>query len=201
MEHDTAVLPEELQAPPVETAGPPPSRGAGGVLKGVGVVATGLVAGAIGVAVLQGSPSTAATSPAASTAQNVPPGAQGLPGRPNRLGQGLGGPGTGGPGGGVAGESRLVGTIASVGAASITVRTAAGTSVTVPVNGATEIALNGALVSLAELKGGDQVLVHVIPAGTGTVAERILAGNAAGPGPGGPPAGKQAPASGATSTT
>jgi hypothetical protein len=197
MEQDTTALPEELQAPSTEPAqadelAGPRARTSGRILKGVGIVATGLVAGAIGIAAIQGSPS--ATNAASTT--NTPPGGAGFR---------QGGP-PGGPGGGIAGESRVVGTITSVGSSSITVKGSDGTSTTVPVNGTTQIIRNGSVSSLSSLKSGDQVLVHVIPSGTGTVAERILAGSSAtmgGPGGfGGRPGGAQGqPPTGTTSTT
>jgi len=92
-----------------------------------------------------------------------------------------------------------VGTISSVGSASITVKATDGTSTKVPVNGTTQIVRNGAIASLAALRSGDQVLVHVIPSGSSTVAERIFAGTSATGRFGGPPPGQQG--TGTTSTT
>jgi hypothetical protein len=188
MEPGTAALPEELVAPPTQPVqAPSPARRSSTVLKGVGIVATGLVAGAIGIATIQ---SSSGTSNAASTTQlGGPAGAAGQPGQ----GGFQGGPpgGFGGRGGGVVGETRLTGTLRAVGTSGITVKAADGTATTVPVNGATEIVRNGTTAGLSALKAGDQVLVHVIPSGSSTVAERVFAGTSAtqGPGFGGPPPG------------
>ncbi|MCW2601621.1 MAG: hypothetical protein JWM02_3450 [Frankiales bacterium] len=200
MEQDTSALPEELQGPTTEPVHSElleggASRKRGRILKGVGIMATGLVAGAIGVAAMQGS--GGATS-AASTTNTPQTGFQG------------GGPQGGFGGGGVPGQTRVFGTIASVGASSITVKASDGTSTTLAVNGTTEIVRNGATSSLSALKAGDQVVVHAVPSGSSTLAERILAGTSGtqrGPGgfgrrqPGQP--GQPGPASGTgtTSTT
>ena len=174
MEQDSAVPPPEPPAPadgPVEPR--PPSR-SGGVLKGVGIVATGLVAGAVGIALLQaphGTTSAASTTPVQQgAAQGGPPG----------------GFGPGGPGAGVPGGSRAVGTIASVGATSITVRALDGSTTVVTVSSATQIVRNGVPASLAALRSGDQVVARLAPSGTGTVASRIMAGTFARRGGGGP---------------
>lgn len=195
MEHDTAGLPEELTAPATEPVAGPGSQPAptrrGTVLRGIGIVTTGLVAGAIGVTAISSS-SSAATS-GSTTRFGAGPGQQGFQGGP---------PGVGGGRGGVAGETRLRGTITAVGSASLTVKALDGTTTTVPVNGATEIVRDGSSASLSALEAGDPVLVHVVPSGTSTVAERVFAGTSAtaGPGPGGPPPGGQPPA-GTTSGT
>jgi hypothetical protein len=134
----------------------------------VGLVVAGLVAGALGVGVL-GHTATGTTGSNAAAGQHARPGGFG-------------------PGGGVAGETRVSGTITVVGSSGITVRQADGTTATYAVNGTTDVRRDGAQSSLSGLKVGDHVLVHVVPsAGGGTVAERILAGTSATPGgPGGP---------------
>ncbi|MGZ6827884.1 MAG: DUF5666 domain-containing protein, partial [Mycobacteriales bacterium] len=172
---------------------PAPTR-RGTVLRGIGIVTTGLVAGAIGVTAISSSSSAASTGSAGSA-----PRFGGAPGQGPQ-----GGPpgGVDGGRGGVAGETRLRGTITAVGSASLTVKGLDGTTTTVPVNGATEIVRDGSSASLSALRAGDQVLVHVVPSGTSTVAERVFAGTSAtaGPGFGGPPPGGQPPA-GTTSGT
>lgn len=191
MEQDTAdQLPEELAAPATEPVGAPvPPRRSGAVLKGLGIVTTGLVAGAIGVAAIS---SSSGTTNAASTSRFVGPAGQGgFQGGP---------PGGFGGRGGVAGETRLQSVLTAVGSSGITVKGLDGTTTTVPVNGATEIVRNGAAASLSALQVGDQVLVHVVPSGSATVAERVFAGTSAsqGPGLGDPPPGAQPPAGGTT---
>lgn len=56
-----------------------------------------------------------------------------------------------------------------VGASSVTVEATDGTTTTVPVGSNTAIARNGSRSTLPALKAGDQVVVHVVPSGTGTV--------------------------------
>ena len=200
MEHDSAVLdeglPAELQAASadvIEQAPPSPRRT---LLRGAGIVATGVVAGAIAVAALQSSSGASPAAVSGSTQQ--PAGQAGASGQGFRGGPPPGG-GFGGPGGGVAGETRLSGTLSAVGVSSITVKAADGTSTTVPVNGTTEIINNGASASLSVLSSGEQVLVHVVPSGSGTVAERIFAGT--GTGAGAPPPGPQGQTGATTSST
>ena len=138
-----------------------------------GLLVAGLVAGALGVTVLDHGSTTTAGTAAAQQQGHFPGGMRG------------------GMGGGVAGEVRVSGTLTAVGTSGITVEKADGTTATYTANGTTEVLRDGARSTLSALKTGDAVLVHVIPApGGGTVAERILAGTSAtAPGPGGPPPG------------
>jgi hypothetical protein len=182
MEQDTPTVAEPDSAP-AEPAAAVAATKRLSVLKGVGIVATGLIAGAIGVATISGS-SSASTTP------------QG-PGAAVQNGQGFRGgpPGSfgGGPGG-RAGETRAVGTLSAVGASSITVKTTAGASTTVPIGSSTAIVRDGVRTTLSALKVGDQVVVHFPPHGSSTVVEVVLAGTSATAGPGGfggPPPGVQ----------
>lgn len=193
-------LPPELQAPSdvVDSAAPAPVPGKGKALRTAGIVATGAVAGALGVAVLQGGGSSAATL----TGSSGPAG--GLPGMTSQQGAGQqlqAGPPGGFPGqqgqqaqqgfpGGVDGETRVRGTVTAVSATSITVRADDGTTTTVPVSSSTEVVVDGARATIAEVRRGDVAMVHVIPDGSGTVAERVLVGvPSGGPGFGPPPGG------------
>jgi hypothetical protein len=138
-----------------------------------GLVLAGLVAGALGVGVLGHTPTTTASTVAVPVRPGGPPGGV-----------------AGGPGGGMAGEIRVGGTITAVSSSGLTVEQADGTTATYAANGTTDVRRDGAQSSLSALKVGDRVLVHVLPStsGSGTVAERILAGTSAtGGGPGGPP--------------
>lgn len=189
MDTDTVALPEELNAPSThsEVPVPQPPSSRRSVLKGAGVVATGLVAGAVGVAALQGHSTVTLTN--ADNAASAGAGQLGAP--PPGFANG-GGPGFGGRGGGVTGETRVAGTLSAIGASSITVTLADGTTQVVPVSSSTEIVRNGAQATLSQLVKGESVFVHVIPNGTGTVAERIFAGTTGQGGPGfGPPPGQQ----------
>jgi hypothetical protein len=134
----------------------PPSR-TNGVLRGVGIVITGLVAGAVGVAALQGS-TGATTTPAAAT---TVPGARFGP-----------------PPGGTA-VTIVSGSLTTARSSSITVLAADGTSRTVAVNATTEVIRNGAQAVLSDLASGDQVVVSVAPSGTSPVASRVVAAGAA----------------------
>lgn len=172
MEQDTTVL----EGPETDTAAPKgadafvpagPRRRARW-LTSVGIVATGLVAGAIGVATLQGSHSSAAAT-----------GAQGFAG-PGGTGQGRP------PGGGFrdrGGLGRPVqGTISAISATSITVG-----ATTATINAATVILKDGAVSQASALATGDQVVVLTTTSGTSTVARQILAGTTLQGGFGGPP--------------
>ncbi|HET7571217.1 MAG TPA: DUF5666 domain-containing protein [Gaiellaceae bacterium] len=106
-------------------------------------------------------------------------------------GGGFPGQGGGLPGRGVAGERRLQGTVTATTGSSITVETSSGAA-TYTVDAATEIVRNGERATLADVRVGDPVLVHVYPGSNGRLlVERILAGTMpSGPGGGfGPPGG------------
>jgi hypothetical protein len=181
--------PEPVTAEPVTPA--PPGQGADAateeeeaprtgraLARAAGLGVAGLIMGVIGVTAVQaavgGSPSTTGT---AATSQ--------VSGNGTLPGQG-GGPPRGF--GGVAGEQRVAGTVTAVGSSSITVRSTSGKA-TYAVNGTTQIQRNGQQAALSSLQTGDQVLVHLVPSGSGYIAERVLVGAFGGPGgPGGTPA-------------
>ena len=99
----------------------------------------------------------------------------------------------GGNRGGVAGERHVLGTVAATTGSTITVKTSSG-SATYTVNATTEIVRNGQSATLAQIRVGDPVLVHVYPSSSGrTLVERLLAGSSASGGPGGfgPPGGQR----------
>lgn len=205
----TPGLPPELQAPAqdlVDSAAPAPVSGRGKALRSAGIVATGVVAGALGVAVLQGGGSSAstltgATGPAAGQL-GAPPGQPGTgqqgTGQQGQFGppggfpgqQGQAGQQQGFPGGGVDGETRVRGTVTAVSATSISLRAEDGTSTTVPVSDQTEVVVDGARATIAQVRTGDVAVVHVVPDGSGTVAERVLVGVPSGRGFGPPPGGQ-----------
>jgi hypothetical protein len=161
MEHDTAVL---APAPRSRTA-----------LKSIGIVATGLVAGAIGIATMQGSHGAAAATAATAATAAIQDGPDRFGGRP------------------------VQGTISALSSSSITVAgtTASITSVTVVIK-------DGVTSSVSALATGDPVLLLATTEGSTTVAARVLAGSAASGGPGdapdggfGAPPGRQPAPSGA----
>jgi hypothetical protein len=133
-----------------------------------GLLAVGAAAGALVVtAVTHGS-----STPTTPVANAGPRGALGANGPPGGLSGGVGG----GVGGGRVDEQHVAGTLTAVGSSSVTVRTTDGTA-TYAVTSTTQIVRNGSVSSLASLKSGDAVFVHVYPAGsTGRLtAERIFA--------------------------
>ncbi|HZT15614.1 MAG TPA: hypothetical protein VFA19_06660 [Gaiellaceae bacterium] len=92
---------------------------------------------------------------------------------------GTGGPGSGGPGG-VAGEQHVRGTVAAKSASSVTVRSSNGATATYVVNVTTQIVRNGKTATLADVKVGDPVFVHVYPSSSGRLlVERLFAGSSA----------------------
>ena len=155
-----------------DDAVPPPARSTRLARTAAPVLAALLVGGGAVFALVHGSGSSTAS------AGN----------RPARLGAGPGG--AGGPGGGVAGEQHVQGTVTAKTSDSVTVRSAAGTA-TYTVGVTTEILRNGSSATLADVRVGEPVLVHVLPSSTGRkVVERLFAGTlrSGGPGPG-PPGG------------
>lgn len=100
----------------------------------------------------------------------------------------------------MAGETRVSGTVTSVAANSIGVRSTDGTTATYTVDSSTQVLDDGQAVSVTRLKAGDSVLVHVIAAtsGSSSYAERVLAGSSATEGPGGQLPRGTGPAAGAT---
>lgn len=134
------------------------------------LVGVGLLAGLVGVAALQGSTDPAPATRAVGSTTGLPDRAR-TPDLPV-------------PRGGVGGETRLVGTLTRVGSGAVTVRTVDGTTTTVPVAAGTQVLEDGAVARLDDLEAGEQVVVHVLADGDGTVAERVLAGSSAVGGPG-----------------
>lgn len=168
------------QTPAADTvpAGPPdtvptgsPDTVAGGsgsrstLLKGGGLLLAGLVAGAIGVAALHGSSGTPALAASGGVSAGSAPFDRGASGGR----------------GGVDGEQHVSGTLTAVSASSVTVRSTSG-STTVPVSASTQVLRDGSTAALSSLKVGEAVLVHVLPSGSGTVAEKVLVGTVQGPG-------------------
>jgi hypothetical protein len=141
----------------------------------IGVLATAVVVGAIGVMTLQGSSSA---SPSASTGPGTgtPPGGQGFQGR-----------------GGFGSQ----GTVTAISSSSITVATASGT-VTAAITSATQVVVNGRQGSVADITKGATVMVHT----EGDVAERVFVGTMGLRGRGGPPPAQGSTTdNGTTSTT
>ncbi|MBV9486109.1 MAG: hypothetical protein JO246_08630 [Frankiaceae bacterium] len=152
------------------------------------VLAGGLiVGGGVGYAVGHDGSSGSSARTAATGLPLSPLGAAGeLPGGS----AGLPGSGGSGFGGGVAGEQRIQGTLTAKSGSKITVKASDGTTASYSVPGTTEIIRDNSTATLADLKVGDAVLVHLIPAasGSGTVVERVFAGTSATMGgPGGVP--------------
>jgi hypothetical protein len=170
---------EEIETPPISSR---TRRIAGGA----GLVVGGLLAGTIGI--------TAVRAATGGTKTQQPTAAQqGRPGQGAVPGTTQGGPPAGrfggGPGGAVAGEQRVFGTVATVFTNAIAVTTSGG-KITYVVNGTTDVRRNGQPITLSALHVGENVFLHVYPAGTAYVAERIFAGTTSfGPGGGPPPNG------------
>jgi hypothetical protein len=187
-------LDETTQWPngPEEMASPDRKPVGRAVAMGAGLVLAGALVGMVGVSVVQAATrntAAATTQPPAAAAQGGT-GTQGVPPAG----------GFGGSRGGVAGEQRITGTIASVFANAVSVKSASGTS-TYVVDGQTDIRRDGQTIALSSLTAGETVLLHVFPAGSGSAmyAERILAGTSFGRGSGAPPNGT-APNGTATTT-
>jgi hypothetical protein len=95
---------------------------------------------------------------------------------------GYGSPGFGGPGFGGSqrfgrvGEQHVNGTVTAVGASSVTVRLANGSTATYAVIASSDIVKNGAPASLSAIKVGDTVFLHVYPLNGRTVVEHLFAG-------------------------
>jgi hypothetical protein len=108
--------------------------------------------------------------------------------------RGPGAPGGFGGGGGVDGEQHIQGTVTATTDSTVTVESPSGTA-TYTVDVTTEIVRNGRSATLADVRVGDPVLVHVYPSSSGQMlVERLFAGTSAsdgGPGGFGPPGGGQ----------
>lgn len=186
-------------------AAPPPARRDRVALaRGAGLLAAGLLVGALAATALEGGSPAASASPAPAvvtapgSAITPPDGATG-----QGLGQGLGQGSVGGQGptGTTTGAQRIAGTVSAVTGSSVTVQGTDGTTRTYSVDSSTLIAKDGQQAALSDLQAGDTVLVRVT---SGGVATRILVGSADQL-QGGPPAGSagQAPdgTQGGTGTT
>jgi hypothetical protein len=172
-------------AAPVQATDVTPRQGRSQLLGAGGLVAAGLVAGAVGTFALghHGS-STSTFPPAASNAQQVPGGTvQGGP-----MG-GFGGPPPG-LGGGMAGEEHVQGTVAGVSGSTLKVTTGSGTT-SYTISSSTQVLRDGRAATLSQLESGDPVVVHVITSNGSTLVERVIAGTLSQGGfPGGPAAGQ-----------
>lgn len=141
-------------------------------------LAVGVVVGVIAVAALHSTSGNSATglAGAPAAAANQVPGTgpqQGFAGGPP---PGAFGGAGGGPGGGVAGEQHIVGTLAAVGSASITVKSNDGTT-TYPIESSTILVKGGQRVSSpSALTVGDTVIVHVYPLNGSTHVELVIDG-------------------------
>lgn len=144
-------------------------------------LAAGAIAGAVVVAAWHSSQTSSPSANPAAAQGRLPNGQGGPPGQlPNGQlpnGQLPGGAPGGGPGfGGRAGEQHVSGTVTAVGASSVTVRLADGTTATYAVLASSDIVKDGARVSLSAIKVGDAVFLHVYPENGKTVVERLFAG-------------------------
>ena len=194
----TATGGDAIASPAVVSTGPTTDATRRGVLTRAGLIAAGGVIGALVVTTLHHGSSANTASATANTAGSLPGtgalgGQQGLPGQPPA------GAGGGFAPGGRSGEQHLAGTLTRIGPSSVTVRSTGGTA-TYTVTSDTQIIRNGAPATLAALRVGDAVFVHVYPTGSGSrlTVERLFAGSSAlddGPGGGG------APGPGRTGTT
>jgi hypothetical protein len=69
-------------------------------------------------------------------------------------------------------------------ATTVTVKSSSGTA-TYTVDGSSQVVRDGQAATLAAVKAGDPVFVHVYPSGGKLLVERLFAGSSAGGGPGG----------------
>jgi len=152
-------------------------------------LAAGVVAGVVVVSAWHSSTSAAPNANPAAAQGQLPGGGQGqFPGGGQGPGGGPGG-GFGGPGGGFAGgggpgggfggrpgEQHVRGTVTAVGASSVTVKLANGTTATYGVIESSDIEKDGARVSLSAIKPGDAVFLHVYPLNGKTVVEHLFVG-------------------------
>jgi hypothetical protein len=194
---------------PVQATDVAPRQGRSQLLGAGGLVAAGLVVGAVGTFALghHGS-STTTFQPAGNNVQQAPGGSFGAPpgmqsgtGQQGTVPQGgttqqqqgsgtfQGGPmgGFGGPpgmGGGMAGEEHVQGTVAGVSGSTLRVTTSSGTK-SYTVGSSTQVIRNGQAATLSQLASGDPVVVHVITSNGSTFVERVIAGTLTQGGPGG----------------
>lgn len=154
----------------------PPGRRIPPMLMTGGWLALGLVVGVLAMTVLHSNRSTNAT--------RFAPAAVGNPQAPGVGAQGFAGPGFAGPagggargGGGFDGEQHVFGTLTAVGAATVTLRSASGTTTTYRIDSTTQLVKNGQQVSsLSAMHVGDSVLVHAYQLNGSTHVERVIDG-------------------------
>jgi hypothetical protein len=163
---DDAIFVPPEDEPPLGPAAPAASRGV--AAKIAAVIAVALLVGA-GVGFAAGLDWSSSGSASTSAAADSPPS---------------------GFGGGVSGEQHIQGTITAKTSGTVTVESARGAA-TYTVNATTEIVRNGRAATLADVKVGDPVLVHVYPSSSGQmIVERLFAGSSSsnlGPPAGGAP--------------
>ena len=142
---------------------PPPSSRRQLAIR-AGLIAAGAVVGGVVVTSISHGGST-------TTANGVPSAAVGAQG-----GGQFPGNGQAPTFGGLNGEERLSGSLVSVGASTVTIKTSTGTA-SYDVTSSSEIVRNGQVVALSALRPGDTVFVHVYPAGSGSqmTVERLFA--------------------------
>lgn len=154
---------------------------------GGGLVLAGVLAGAGLTVALGGNDDTVNVRDVASHGRNGQ-GGQGqqgqgqLPGLPDGGGYGDNGRGgfpdggIPGGGGGLAGEQRVMGTVSALTDKTVTV-TVSGQATTYTLTTTSQVVVDGKTATIADVKKGDQVLVHVYPSSDGAmVVERLYAG-------------------------
>jgi hypothetical protein len=161
----------------------PPGQGRGvlGVLGVIGLVVAGALAGALIVNAVDGfgGSNTAGVQPGGVTRNGSAPNGVAPGGAPGGVQGGTQGAVPGGQGlrgaPGQDGEQRLTGTLTAVSGSKVTLQMSSG-SATYQLVSQTQIVRDGALASASDLKAGDRVLVHVLPAnGSDGVLERLIA--------------------------
>jgi hypothetical protein len=140
-----------------------------------------LAAGGVAVAAANG-PGASSADGSSRTAGQAP---SGLGGGPSDRADGDAARGPGG----LAGEQHIQGILTAKTANTISVKSSSGTVATYGITSSTEVARNGANATLAAVKVGDPVLVHVLPTSTSghPDVERLFVGTLpeGGFGPGG----------------
>ena len=175
---DQWLMPASSPTEPAEPAAAAAGR-RGAVVRG-GLVVAGAVVGALAVVTVGSSASDGTTpvNPAGLAQQGTLP--NGAPPNGTLPNGTLPNGGFGGAApfdrGGFDGEEHVGGSLVSVAAGTVTVRTSDGRT-TYRVTDATQIVRNGQPATLDDLRAGDPVFLHVLTAGTGhPVLERLLAG-------------------------
>jgi hypothetical protein len=173
---DEWVLPPEEPATPEDKAPRPARRRTAAKLSAL-VAASVVVGAGASYVVNHGSEPTASAGTASS---------------PAAVGRSDAGPPAGfdgsGGGGGIAGEQHVQGAVTAKTDSTVTVRSSGGTA-TYSVVSTSQIVRDGQPATLADVKVGDAVLVHVYPSSGRMLVERLFAGTLAGGGFGPPDAG------------